>query len=141
MTDAIEQMRQYVRDGVRFRHQGRNPATGLDCVGLVRLYLLARGYVFADRSDYDRDPDGSLEKELVRVIGEPVALGKCGHLSIPGDVVAYRFSAVRPRHVAIVTTFAGLPHVLHADTARRKVVEHPLDDRWRNGIVGVWRPE
>lgn len=139
MSDAIEQMRQHV--GVRFRHQGRNPDTGLDCVGLVRLYLLARGYVFDDRSDYDRDPDGSLEKELVRVMGRPVALGAgAGTHAQPGDVVAYRFSAVRPRHVAIVTTFAGLPHVLHADTARRKVVEHPLDDRWRNGIVGVWRP-
>lgn len=130
--------------GTPFRHQGRNPEVGIDCVGLCVLYLGALGYEVRDRTDYDRDPDGSLRGELVRVLGQPVAEGAgCWVHARPGDVLSLRFanlSRVPERHVAIASELYGQPAMIHADNSHRRVVEHPLDERWKSRVVGVWRP-
>lgn len=130
--------RKYV--GVPWVHQGRHPEHGLDCVGLVVLYLRARGIESQDRSDYGRDPDGSLRAELIRSIGSPVAEGRGSSAhALPGDVVIIEYAPRVPRHVAIVSEFNGQPYLIHSDSAHGRVVEHPIDDRWARRIVGVWR--
>lgn len=123
--------RQYV--GVPWLHQGRDPRHGLDCVGLVVRYVTARGYAVKDRKNYGRDPDGSLVHELCRLFGQPTNDPR------PGDVVVMAYAAKLPRHVGILSEFNGQPHLIHADSRQGRVVEHPIDARWRKRIVGAWR--
>lgn len=129
---------------VPFKHQGRNPAVGIDCVGLGVLYLRSLGHDVRDRTDYGRDPDGTLRAELVRVLGPPVAEGRdCWRYAKPGDVLAIRFAHIGSapeRHVAIASELYGHLAMIHADNSHGRVVEHPVDDRWKRAIVAVWRP-
>lgn len=127
--------------GVKWAHQGRNPSIAIDCVGLCKIAAEENGYVIKDRSNYGRDPDGSLRKELVRVFGEPVAEGLGAGQSVqPSDLILIQFAPNKPRHVAIVGQRRFSLSIIHADNHRGEVVEHDLDERWRKFIVGVWRP-
>ncbi|HEX8442093.1 MAG TPA: peptidoglycan endopeptidase [Allosphingosinicella sp.] len=110
--------------GVRFRAQGRSPATGLDCVGLVAGAL----GVERARSDYALRGGnlGRLSQELeaaglVRVDG-------CR----AGDVLVMR-AGPEQLHLGIVTE-AGL---VHADAGLRRVVERPGAPEWP--VLGSWR--
>lgn len=141
-TEAIQFLRQFV--GVKFRHQGRNPKTGLDCIGLGRLYAGALGKRLMDREGYSRDPDGTLYPSICYIMGEPAYQGRgCGIHAAAGDVVMMDFAKQAgkpiPRHVAMVSEIGGIPHLIHADAKRRRVVEHRLDEKWASDIVAVWR--
>lgn len=124
--------------GVRVKHQGRNPAVALDCVGYCRQYLIDLGYTIGDRADYSRDPDGSLRMEVDKALGAPVATGSgAWRHALPGDVLSIRYA--RERHVAIASELYGQLAMIHADNSHGKVVEHPMDDRWKARVVAVWR--
>lgn len=118
--------------GTPWVHQGRS-AHGVDCVGLGVLALRASGVTVRDRLDYARDPDGTLRAELTRVLGAPVS----GEPQA-GDVVLMTYPHTE-RHVGIVSQDAHGLTLIHADSRRKKVVEHGIDYRWRRRIVGVWR--
>lgn len=137
----VAEARKYV--GVPFRHQGRNPAVGLDCIGLGVAYLRGLGYDVRDRTDYGRDPDGSLRAALVHSLGAAVAEGEgCWRHAQPGDVLSMRFAnigAAPERHVGIASDFGGELYLIHADNSHGKVVEIPMDDRWKRRVIGVWR--
>lgn len=130
-----EAARQYL--GVRFRHQGRNPATGIDCVGLLVLSAAAcglSGLAEHDLTGYARDPHGGLlESRLRAAFGEPVPNMR------PGDVVAMAFPHV-VRHVGIVGAY---PHgglsLIHTYSNERQVIEHRLDERWLRLIRSAYR--
>jgi hypothetical protein len=109
--------------GVRFRLQGRDPALGLDCVGVAAIAARAAGYAgvvpgaYALRSAAAPDlPDG---------------LVACARAAA-GDILLCRPDA-RQLHLA-VWTGAG---VIHADAGARRVVERPGACPWP--VVGVWR--
>ena len=126
--------------GVRWHHQGRDPVLGVDCIGLVIVYLRSLGYTINDRTDYAHDPDGSLYAETVRALGDPVAEGKdAGQHVQPGDVVLMEFSRHKPRHAGIIGDHPHGVTIIHADDRERRVVEHRADDKWKRRIVGVWR--
>lgn len=139
--DLLPIARQFV--GVPFLHQCRNPAVGVDCIGLGVLYLRACGYRVRDRTDYSRDPDGTLRAALCATLGDPVGEGDgCWKLAQPGDMLAVRFvdrAGIPERHVAIASTMYGAPAMIHADSSHREVVEHPLDVGWQRRVIGVWR--
>lgn len=85
--------------GTRFRHQGRDPEVGLDCVGLVLAAHAAAGIEIEAPADYPRHPDarelsGLLNQEFERLLpGMPWG---------PGDVLQLREDGNRyGRHVAI----------------------------------------
>lgn len=140
-TEAIAAMRALV--GTRFRHQGRNPATGLDCVGLGLQYAKHLGLPLHDRKAYSRDPDGRLFESICHVMGQPIARGAgCGAQVQEGDAVMMEWTPGVPRHVGMITQRDGVIHFLHANSSPtvRKVVEHRLSDDWRARIVAVWRP-
>lgn len=140
-TEAIAEIRALV--GVRYRHQGRNPATGLDCVGLGLQYAKALGLPLRDRKAYSRHPDGKLRDSICHVMGPPIAQGAgCGALVQEGDAVMMEWTPGVPRHVGMISQINGVLHFIHADSSPtvRKVVEHRLSDDWRTRIVSVWRP-
>lgn len=114
--------------GARFRLHGRDPATGLDCVGVVAAALaragarvtVPQGYAMRT-GDADRVAMLIARAGLVRVEGMAA-----------GDVVLVR-SGPGQLHLG-VWTGAGL---VHADAHLRRVVERPGAVGWP--VVGVFR--
>ncbi|PKP91312.1 MAG: hypothetical protein CVT75_09575 [Alphaproteobacteria bacterium HGW-Alphaproteobacteria-14] len=110
--------------GSPFRLHGRDPATGLDCVGLVVAALSATGATprapkgyglrnlsvdhwlhFADRSGLTASPGPILADDVLLI-----ALSHCQH------------------HLAIAASAAS---IIHAHAGLRQVVRQPLDPAWR----------
>ena len=113
--------------GTRFRAQGRDPATGLDCAGLpIIVFGLPSGNF---RSDYRLR--GDHRSELERALAphfRQIARAK----SRPGDVLLLAVAGDQ-LHLAIKTR-AGF---VHADAKHGKVVETPGEPRWQT--VAVYR--
>lgn len=113
--------------GARFRLHGRDPATGLDCVGLAALALRAGGCAvdtptgYALRGDDAEAVAARLDAVLVRAEGEAA-----------GDLLLLR-TGPGQLHLAIRT--AG--GFVHADAALRRVVERPGVPPWP--VLGSWR--
>ncbi|WP_447760259.1 NlpC/P60 family protein [Sphingopyxis panaciterrae] len=115
--------------GVRFRPQGSDPHTGLDCVGLVWAAYLAAG------------------RRLVRPRGYP--LRGWSHAQVEAGLAAAGFvpvgAAARDGDVALIALDAGQFHLgllgadrmVHAHAGLRRVVETPIDDGLRE--VVRWR--
>jgi cell wall-associated NlpC family hydrolase len=123
--------------GVTFEHQGRNPAVGIDCAGLLVLAFADCGVTVPDRTDYGRDPyGGTLEAMADAALGARIGLDDLR----PGDVVAIDYAGAC-RHVALLGDYLyGGLSLIHTDSMVGKVVEHRMDDKWRRRIVAAWRP-
>jgi cell wall-associated NlpC family hydrolase len=119
--------------GTKFRHQGRNPATGLDCIGLFivagqRAGLLPPEF---ERTDYARTPSDLLEQRL-RVHCELLERPE------PGALAAIRWPGDRrAAHVAICTEGGNL---LHCYSDAGEVVEHGHRAQWLRWTTSVWWP-
>lgn len=114
--------------GTPFRHQGRLPGVGLDCIGLVVAVASALGLPVQDATGYGRSPadgllEAALDAQLVRA--DPA----------PGAIALIRFDG-DPQHVGILGDYpAGGLSLIHAYLPSRRVVEHRLDDAWQARIV------
>jgi lipoprotein Spr len=111
--------------GVRFRRQGRDPAYGLDCVGLVGVALGVELPVDAPLrcGDVARVMRGAAGLGLRRVEAADV-----------GDVVLFA-SGPGQLHLGVLSE-RGL---IHADAVARRVVERPGAPPWP--VIAVWRRE
>lgn len=142
---AIERMRELVAAEAPFLHQGRT-MQGIDCVGALMHAFQYEGHVPA----YPEDPvNGELERELVRVFGEPT-LYRASLLSPivviedlrPGDVVSMQYRGP-VRHVGLLGDYPYAPgqlSLMHTDAMLKHVTEHRLDHKWLRRIIGAWRP-
>jgi len=111
--------------GARFRLHGRDPASGLDCVGLAALALGVDGV-----------PSGyALRFGDVALVGR--AIEAAGLLPVadprPGDLLLLR-AGPGQLHFALQTADG----MIHADATLRRVVERreipwPVIGRWRRG--------
>lgn len=114
--------------GVRFRPQGRDPETGLDCVGAAAA---AAGVEAARvRRDYAMRGEtlAAIEHDLCDLGCRPVRDGEAA----PGDVIVC--AAGPAQFHLLVVTEAGF---VHADARLRMVVERPMPPPWP--LIGVWR--
>ena len=138
VADRLATLRECI--GTPWRHQGRNPKVGLDCAGFGAHWLALNGITVQDRADYGRDPDGSLWEEISRCLGEPIAHGRgCARKAQAGDVVLVQYTPKAPRHVGVIADAYDDLSLIHADSNHGCVVEHPLDARWAERVVAVWR--
>lgn len=113
--------------GTRFRLHGRDPATGLDCVGLAALALRAEGFEGPVPSGYAlRSGDAALVHRAVEAAG----LAACSDARA-GDLLLLR-TGPGQLHFAI-DVGSG---IVHADAMLRRVVERP-GMRWP--VIGRWR--
>lgn len=116
--------------GVPFRHQGRDPATGLDCAGLLCHAAEQVGLPYADVRGYGRTPAGGM---LAETVAAQPCLRRVSRAPRPGDVLLMKFRT-DPQHLALCTDVG----ILHAYEGVGRVVEHRLDDRWSARIVAVF---
>lgn len=111
-----------------FKHQGRLPGIGLDCVGL--LVAVARGLHLphVDRRAYSMRPDGKTLIETLRANPCLVELADKS-MAVEGDVLVFEFLGPHwPQHAAIRTEVG----MIHTYANQEKVVEHPYTEVWRN---------
>lgn len=127
--------------GVRFAHQGRHPANGLDCLGLLIATAAKAGVTVSGQSPHAFDeraygarPDGDYLQAMLGCHLAPVASPEVG------DVLLLKIGG-RPQHLAIVSDYPveGDLGMIHAYAAARRVVEHRLDALWRDAIHAIYR--
>jgi cell wall-associated NlpC family hydrolase len=110
--------------GARFRLHGRDPATGLDCVGLA-AFALGEGAV---PSGYAmRGGDGARIAALIDARG----LVRCREAQA-GDLL---LCASGPGQLHLAIDSGG--GIIHADAMLRRVVERPGPVPWL--VLGRWR--
>lgn len=116
--------------GARFRAQGRDPAWGLDCLGLAALALRAGGFAGDVPSAYAmRGGDAARIGALIDRAGlTRVAVARAG------DLMLFETGPAQ-FHLGIAVP-DGL---VHADAMLRRVVERPGTPPWP--IAGMWRIE
>lgn len=105
--------------GTPYRHQGRVPGEGMDCVAPLIVAARKFGIVLPDFdvNGYERDPNGSLQplldQHLRRKPRESLALG---------DVVLNGFRAKSPQHIAIIVGERyGEWELMHGHSMAKKV--------------------
>ncbi|MCE3233059.1 MAG: putative phage cell wall peptidase NlpC/P60 family [Rickettsiaceae bacterium] len=132
--------------GTRFKHQGRVKKSelsrgGCDCIGLVigvadNVGILCHGRKISsyDRLDYPKIPCGNMLLEEFHKYLEPISPKNV----LPGDILMFRFDK-DPQHVAIVGDLDRDLSLIHCYLQARGVVEHRLDDVWKERIVAGFR--
>jgi murein DD-endopeptidase / murein LD-carboxypeptidase len=110
--------------GAPFRLHGRDPATGLDCVGVAALVFgvcdLPRGYSV-------RTADGHGVASLIDAAG----LKRVRREALTGDLVLLK-SGPTQCHLVVMTE-AGF---VHADAGIGRVVEVPGPPPWP--VIAIW---
>ena len=116
--------------GTRFRHQGRMPGFGLDCVGLLVHVMQRLSLSDYDYAHYGRLPfAGSLEQHLIQAGLRPIDHSQ----TRLADVLLFRFDG-GPQHVGLKSEQG----MIHAYLLARQVVEHRIDDAWRRRLCGAY---
>lgn len=121
--------------GVRFRLHGRDPAYGLDCVGLVAVALRVEGATAIMPDGYAlRSGDADAVAAMIVAAGLVAATQ-----AKPGDVLLCR-AGPGQLHLAIdggAGSDQPLGSIIHADAQLRRVVERPGPPPWP--VIGRWR--
>jgi len=114
--------------GIRFRPQGRDPATGLDCVGTAAIACgIASEKVPRDYALRGRTLD-EIERGLSGLGCRPVV----GDSLKPGDIAVCRAGPAQ-FHMVVITP-SGF---VHADASLRRVVQRPNPIPW--ALESAWR--
>lgn len=119
--------------GVRFRHQGEDPDTGLDCINLPRYLcglqgIRLPGELSVEFRSYSENPDGFRLLEIMRRWFPELQTSSAGDLLI---IYARR----NPKHLAIQVSDDNPPMIVEAyrsETDPNGALKHqPLDFRRR----------
>ncbi|WP_294196752.1 peptidoglycan endopeptidase [uncultured Sphingomonas sp.] len=114
--------------GVRFRAQGRDPAWGLDCVGLVAVALARAGARVTVPHD--------CAQACGRCAFDPPDDWRPCAGDRPGDVLLCRVSAAQ-LHLAV----RSADGIVHADAQARRVVARPGAVPWPIEQAWRWTPQ
>jgi hypothetical protein len=127
------------RPAVRFRHQGRNPKTGLDCAGVPLWVAKQLGIMDFNFTAYEKYPDG---KTLGAIFRQQMVEKSWGTAKV-GDVLLMRsLDRGWPCHMAVLVDnqdgFRGFG-IVHSWARAGGVVESHLDEDWAmRKVQGVW---
>jgi len=121
--------------GTRWRHQGRQPGFGLDCIGVVVCVGEELGFqVFEPITiAYQRHAAADGFIRYFREFGKEIRLSQLH----AGCVLAFREDKY-PCHAGIVATDDHGATLIHAYALRRKVVEERLTLDWLSRVVGIF---
>jgi cell wall-associated NlpC family hydrolase len=128
--------------GTRFKHQGRSPRAGLDCIGLVACIARALGAQPDDFLEYGRTPKPTVLLDRASRGMMPIEAEEARG----GDVLLFWLRKRRdvpiPQHFGVMTDAGTIIHAQRHSKSNRgsgRVVEQPLDDYWRRRICGAYR--
>lgn len=127
-SDVVAEARKHT--GRPFRHQGRNPSTGLDCVGLAVRVLSDLGVDVVDSTSYEREPNPEMMAAAIEPYLSAINLTEASQ----GCILWIRFFK-EPMHIAIVTDIG----MIHAYGTIGRVVEHGIDKKWQRRIYKAYR--
>lgn len=115
-----------------YRHQGRTPGVGLDCIGAIVLtaYLLGLSEEILGPTNYSRDSSNSLEIGLATYCSERSRIS-------PGAIALIKLDEI-PYHCGIITDYQGGLGLLHAYENVGRVREHSLIPWWENKIYKLY---
>ena len=117
--------------GTPFRLQGREPASGLDCIGVVIVSLAQVRIELALPADYrPRRRSFAIPETALASAGLSRTTGASPQ---PGDILLLR-TAPAQVHAAIAIN-AG--EIVHAHAGLGRVVRTPLPDQW--ALLAAWR--
>ncbi len=119
--------------GTRYKHQGRLKGIGADCVGFVGGVMQELGYEIKDNYNYTKQPDGLLFQQKMSEHFDFIDFKDLKE----ADVLSFAFNS-NPQHIAIVTQVNPI-YIIHSVITSKKVVEHILDNDWKNRISGCYR--
>jgi cell wall-associated NlpC family hydrolase len=115
--------------GVPFRLRGRDPATGLDCVGLVALAAARAGLSVGPLPDYAlRGTDPAQATRALAAAGFDLATG----MAAQGDLLLAQSG---PMQLHLMIRAAG--GLVHAHAGLGRVVLMPAPSPWP--LLGQWR--
>ncbi|MBS97080.1 MAG: hypothetical protein CMI01_00165 [Oceanospirillaceae bacterium] len=117
--------------GTPYKHQGRTPGAGLDCIGLVMAAHQTAGIEFDLPTDYSRVPRPAL---LLKHLGRYCHTVPVQEMAA-GDILLLKLRHY-PQHLAL---YVGENSIVHSYQAARKVIEQELDPRTRKMIHSVHR--
>jgi len=130
----VSAARHYV--GVKWRHLGRDPVRGLDCVGLVLRAAQDAGLLAGVRyPSYGRRPEGHRLTAEVARYARAVPMSEMA----AGDVLTFAGIERLPCHLAIVTETRPLTTILHSWAEHGRVAEHALAGFSGGAPTGCWR--
>lgn len=129
--EAVAAARQCL--GTPFRHQGRVPGVGLDCLGLILHVGASVGHPLTAPRAYAHDP---ANYNLLAGAEQNQCLDRVRDLSAlqAGDILLIQIGA-HVRHMAIYTGDTMI-HVWGGGVG--KVCEHGIDLRWRRRVVAAY---
>jgi len=130
-NDVVNVARRMV--GTRWRHQGRAPGIGLDCVGVVVCTGRELGVLDYDLREYPRHAAVNGFMDYFRAHGNEIALRKVH----PGAVLALQEKTF-PCHCGIVASDVHGLTLIHAYAPRRRVVEERLTPEWWAKVLAVF---
>ncbi len=103
--------------GVKFLHQGRDPKTGVDCVGLLHAMLTRLEYpAIIDVEGYRRTPSATVIRQTMQANFDEIPVSECGL----GDIFLMRLSGAKAKHASVLVSHEtdiarGIePMIIHA---------------------------
>ena len=134
--EVITEARTWI--GTPFQHQGFHKGRGTDCLGLVRTISTSLNLSDYREDDpwaapfkpYKRSPNSHQMRLVLThyLVSIPV------ESALPADIY-WMVWHNEPQHLAIVSDVG----IIHAHSQVGKVVEHSINDEWRNRIVESFR--
>lgn len=116
--------------GARFRLHGRDPASGLDCIGLFAAAMAGIGRPVALPNGYAMR---LRDIEAFRPLAAQFGFAAAGGGILPGDVLMFAVGPVQ-FHLGIASRDGNL---VHAHAGLRRVVVGPIGQDWQ--AAGHWR--
>ncbi len=134
--DIVREARTWI--GTPFSHQGSLKGVACDCIGLIK----AVGMQFK-LMDYDPNSAEALSYANYSMMPDSKRMREAlsrWFISIPvqdAEVADFYFMAWgrEPQHVALITDHG----IIHSYSGAGKVVEHGMDERWKQRISAAYR--
>jgi len=128
-SEIIITVRKYLN--TPFRHQGRDPGKGLDCVGILICASKELGITDFDYKNYTMRPDTKVMMKYMSQFADRIPIKEAK----AGDIYQLHFTD-EPTHYAVITSDNT---ILHAYLRAGKCVEHSMNDHWKRRITYAWR--
>lgn len=135
----VEEARKWL--GTPYKHQGKTLGRGCDCAGILRgiasdLLGIEDNY----DSRYGRNPNNWVLKQELDRLTDFYREDNIDNIKI-GDVALMSLESGQiPHHVGIISDYSDQSFgLIHCYTSIGRVVEHRMNDVWKNRILHLYR--